>query len=180
MSERIRSVDANLLLALHALVEERTLTHAGIRMTMSQPAMSGALTGLRRHFGDELLVRHGREFEREGLGDLVEAGEEPPVCRVGLAVRGIPVALGEDDLAEGGSTATSPPHPVWRRGQPLGEDRHHVGALDDVRQGQVAAHHDPDLAARRPSSPRTRSAGVEVVPAERGDGMWQRRRGRPW
>lgn len=69
MSERIRSVDANLLLALHALLEERNLTHAGIRMTMSQPAMSGALTRLRRHFGDELLVRHGREFELTPLAE---------------------------------------------------------------------------------------------------------------
>lgn len=69
MSERIRSVDANLLLALHALIEERNLTHAGTRMTMSQPAMSGALSRLRRHFDDELLVRHGREFELTPLAE---------------------------------------------------------------------------------------------------------------
>jgi DNA-binding transcriptional LysR family regulator len=69
VSERVRSVDANLLLALHALIEERNLTHAGVRMTMSQPAMSGALARLRRHFGDELLVRHGREFELTALAE---------------------------------------------------------------------------------------------------------------
>ena len=50
MKERLREVDANLLLALHALLEERNLTHAGERMTMSQPAMSGALARLRKHF----------------------------------------------------------------------------------------------------------------------------------
>lgn len=83
MPERLRAVDANLLLALHALLEERNLTHAGERLTMSQPAMSGALTRLRKHFDDELLVRSGREFElsplaeqlRPVVADAVEAAE---------------------------------------------------------------------------------------------------------
>ncbi len=81
MRERLREVDANLLLALHALLEERNLTHAGERLAMSQPAMSGALTRLRTHFGDALLVRVGRGFEltpfaeqlREPVGEAVEA-----------------------------------------------------------------------------------------------------------
>lgn len=67
--ERLREVDANLLLALHALLEERNLTRAGERMTMSQPAMSGALARLRKHFGDELLVRSGRGFELTPLAE---------------------------------------------------------------------------------------------------------------
>lgn len=83
MNARVRSVDANLLLALHALLEERNLTHAGARMTMSQPAMSGALARLRRHFDDELLVRNGREFDltplasrlRPVVAEAVEASE---------------------------------------------------------------------------------------------------------
>lgn len=83
MRERLRGVDANLLLALHALLEERNLTHAGERMTMSQPAMSGALTRLRKHFDDELLIRSGRGFElsplaeelRPVVADAVEAAE---------------------------------------------------------------------------------------------------------
>ena len=69
MKERLREVDANLLLSLHALLEERNLTHAGERMTMSQPAMSGALARLRKHFDDELLVRAGRGFELTALAD---------------------------------------------------------------------------------------------------------------
>jgi DNA-binding transcriptional LysR family regulator len=81
--ERLREVDANLLLSLHALLEERNLTHAGVRMTMSQNAMSGALTRLRRHFDDELLVRAGRGFElthlaqqlRPVVAQAVEAAE---------------------------------------------------------------------------------------------------------
>lgn len=83
MRERLRDVDANLLLSLHALLEEKNLTHAGERMTMSQPAMSGALTRLRKHFDDELLVRVGRGFElsplaedlKPAVADAVEAAE---------------------------------------------------------------------------------------------------------
>jgi DNA-binding transcriptional LysR family regulator len=69
MREGVRGVDANLLLSLHALLEERNLTHAGARMAMSQPAMSGALGRLRTHFGDELLVRSGRDFELTELAE---------------------------------------------------------------------------------------------------------------
>src|SRR3954471_19172163 len=38
-------------------------------MTMSQPAMSGALARLRKHFDDELLVRTGRGFELTPLAE---------------------------------------------------------------------------------------------------------------
>lgn len=83
MKERLREVDANLLLSLQALLEERNLTHAGERMTMSQSAMSGALTRLRQVLDDELLVRVGRGFEltplaerlRPAVADAVEAAE---------------------------------------------------------------------------------------------------------
>jgi len=83
VTESLRDVDANLLLSLHALLEERNLTHAGTRMTMSQPAMSGALARLRKHFDDELLVRSGRGFEltllaeqlRPAVAEAVEAAE---------------------------------------------------------------------------------------------------------
>jgi DNA-binding transcriptional LysR family regulator len=81
--EGLRDVDANLLLSLHALLEERNLTRAGARMTMSQPAMSGALARLRKHFGDELLTRSGREYEltllarqlRPVVAEAVEAAD---------------------------------------------------------------------------------------------------------
>jgi DNA-binding transcriptional LysR family regulator len=58
----VASIDINLLVALAALLEERNLTRAGEKTNMSQPAMSGALAKLRRHFDDELLVRDGREY----------------------------------------------------------------------------------------------------------------------
>jgi DNA-binding transcriptional LysR family regulator len=59
----LSSIDLNLLIALGALLEERNLTRAGEKTNLSQPAMSGALARLRRHFDDELLVRDGRGYE---------------------------------------------------------------------------------------------------------------------
>jgi DNA-binding transcriptional LysR family regulator len=50
-------VDLNLLPPLVALLEERHVSRAADRVALSQPAMSRALQRLRRHFGDELLVR---------------------------------------------------------------------------------------------------------------------------
>lgn len=70
--------DLNLLVALKVLLEEGNVTRAGRRLEMSQPAMSGALGRLRRHFDDDLLVRNGRDFEltplaRELLPEVQEA-----------------------------------------------------------------------------------------------------------
>jgi DNA-binding transcriptional LysR family regulator len=53
----IGRVDLNLLPPLVALLEERHVSRAADRLALSQPAMSRALQRLRRHFGDELLVR---------------------------------------------------------------------------------------------------------------------------
>jgi DNA-binding transcriptional LysR family regulator len=58
----IGGIDLNLLVTLGALLEERNLTRAGEKINMSQPTMSGALARLRLHFGDELLVRSGRQY----------------------------------------------------------------------------------------------------------------------
>jgi len=53
----IQSIDLNLLVAFEALMEERNVTRAARRVGLSQPAMSNALTRLRRTFDDPLLVR---------------------------------------------------------------------------------------------------------------------------
>jgi len=50
-------LDLNLLVPLNALLQERSVTAAAHRIGLSQPACSAALKRLRRHFGDELLVR---------------------------------------------------------------------------------------------------------------------------
>lgn len=50
-------LDLNLLLAFEALWAERSVTRAGRRLGLSQPAMSGTLARLRAMLGDPLYVR---------------------------------------------------------------------------------------------------------------------------
>ncbi|MFE4085651.1 LysR family transcriptional regulator [Streptomyces sp. YIM B13502] len=57
--DRLASVNLNLLVPLLALLEERSVTRAAERVGLSQPAMSHALTRMRRMLGDELVVRQG-------------------------------------------------------------------------------------------------------------------------
>ncbi|HYD32401.1 MAG TPA: LysR family transcriptional regulator [Azospirillaceae bacterium] len=53
----LAAVDLNLLVVFDALMRERHATRAGIRLGLTQPAVSHALGRLRGLFGDELLVR---------------------------------------------------------------------------------------------------------------------------
>jgi DNA-binding transcriptional ArsR family regulator len=53
----LASIDLNLLVALEALVEERSVGRAASRVGLSQPAMSHALGRLRALLDDTLLVR---------------------------------------------------------------------------------------------------------------------------
>jgi len=52
-------LDLNLLVALDALLSERSVTRAAQRVGLSQPGMSNALGRLRRLLNDPLLVRQG-------------------------------------------------------------------------------------------------------------------------
>jgi DNA-binding transcriptional LysR family regulator len=56
----LKTLDLNLLLALNALLEEKHVTRAAERMSLSQPAMSRALARLRDMFQDPLLVKGTR------------------------------------------------------------------------------------------------------------------------
>jgi DNA-binding transcriptional LysR family regulator len=53
------SFDLNLLRVFHALLRERSVTRAGDRLALSQPAVSAALSRLRHALGDELFLRQG-------------------------------------------------------------------------------------------------------------------------
>jgi DNA-binding transcriptional LysR family regulator len=59
---RLESLDLNLLLALHWLLEEQNVTAAAARLSLSQPAMSRILSRLRAIFGDKLVVQTGRRM----------------------------------------------------------------------------------------------------------------------
>jgi DNA-binding transcriptional LysR family regulator len=60
MPQTHSKLDLNLLLALDALLRERSVTRAARRVGLTQPSMSRALGRLRAMLGDALFVRSGR------------------------------------------------------------------------------------------------------------------------
>jgi DNA-binding transcriptional LysR family regulator len=84
----LRNLDLNLLVLLHALLEERHITRAAERSFLSQSAMSRALERLREMFGDPLLVRSGRACERTVRGERVLRELEALMPRLEAMVRG--------------------------------------------------------------------------------------------
>jgi len=54
---QLYGIDLNLLVAFEALMAERNVTRAGVRIGRTQPAMSAALSRLRALLRDELFVR---------------------------------------------------------------------------------------------------------------------------
>jgi DNA-binding transcriptional LysR family regulator len=76
-------LDLNLLRALDALLEEGSVGGAADRLHLSAPAMSRALTRVRRVTGDQILVRTGRTMTptpyalrvREQVHDLIGQAE---------------------------------------------------------------------------------------------------------
>jgi DNA-binding transcriptional LysR family regulator len=91
------SVDLNLLVVLHLLLEEGNVTHAGMRVGMSQPAMSSALGRLRRHYKDELLVRSGSGYSLTPLARSLLPSVQESMRLIGRAL----------DPGEGYEPATS-------------------------------------------------------------------------
>lgn len=62
MAMRFGRLDLNLLVALDALLTEKSVSLAADRLCLSQSATSSALGRLRDYFGDELLVVKGRHM----------------------------------------------------------------------------------------------------------------------
>jgi DNA-binding transcriptional LysR family regulator len=103
----LSSVDLNLLVALDALLAERSVTRAAARVGITQSAMSHTLARLRAQFRDEILVR--------GAGGMV------PTTRA--AVLGEAVGKALADIAR----ALSPPRPFDPR---TAEARVTIGTSD--------------------------------------------------
>ncbi|WP_439572972.1 LysR substrate-binding domain-containing protein [Phreatobacter sp.] len=76
----LRRIDLNLLVVLDALLDERSVTRAAIRLGISQPAASRALGRLRALFADALLVDGPRGYLLS-----VRAEELRPALRQTLA-----------------------------------------------------------------------------------------------
>lgn len=81
----LSSVDLNLLKLFEALVRERSVTQAGLRLGLSQPAASRALGRLRTMLGDRLVVRGKLGLELTPRGEAL-AG---PVAKLLDDARGI-------------------------------------------------------------------------------------------
>lgn len=94
----LRRVDLNLLVALDALLGEQSVTRAALRLGMSQPAASRALSRSRKLFADALLVegRNGYILSARaneirpalrrmlaGIGDMLEASPFDPATSTG-------------------------------------------------------------------------------------------------
>jgi DNA-binding transcriptional LysR family regulator len=78
----LANLDLNLLVTLDALLRERNVTRTAERLGVSQPAVSGALGRLRRHFGDQLLVRVGNRYDLTPLAARVAALTGPALAGV--------------------------------------------------------------------------------------------------
>lgn len=101
---RLNQIDANLLVALDVLLEERSVTGAARRLGVSQSAMSQTLGRLRATFGDPLLTRMGNSMEptpraqalavplKTALNDLEAVLSVGPEFEPGLARREFSIA----------------------------------------------------------------------------------------
>jgi DNA-binding transcriptional LysR family regulator len=67
----MRQLDLNLLLVLHALFEERSVTAVARRLQVSQPTVSLSLSKLRDFFHDELFVRHGGKMQPTPFVEMI-------------------------------------------------------------------------------------------------------------
>ncbi|MCP5144930.1 MAG: LysR family transcriptional regulator [Gammaproteobacteria bacterium] len=74
---RFNRLDLNLLVALKALLTERSVSLAAERLHLSQSATSNALARLREYFQDDLLVLKGRQMVLTARAEeLIEPTEE--------------------------------------------------------------------------------------------------------
>ena len=69
----LRSVDLNLLPVFEAAYEERSLSRAALRLALTQPAVSHAMTRLRALFNDELFIRRSRGVQPTPVADRIYA-----------------------------------------------------------------------------------------------------------
>jgi DNA-binding transcriptional LysR family regulator len=93
------SVDLNLLIVFDAIIQDRSLTRAGRRLGLSQPATSHALTRLRNMLGDELFIRTPQGMQPTTYAEQMA---EP----VREALRLIRATLEPDDFDPTASTRT--------------------------------------------------------------------------
>ena len=87
---RFNKLDLNLLVALDAMLTERSISRAAERLHMSQSAMSNALARLRNYFDDELLVQVGRKLELTPRADALKDAVRDVLVRVDSTITAQP------------------------------------------------------------------------------------------
>jgi LysR family transcriptional regulator, nod-box dependent transcriptional activator len=83
---RYRRLDLNLLVALDALLSEKSVTRAASKLNITQPAMSGALARLRDYFEDPLVVQVGRQMELTPLAGSLATTIHDIILRIDSAI----------------------------------------------------------------------------------------------
>lgn len=87
---RFNKLDLNLLVALDALLGERSITRAAERVHLSQSAMSNSLARLRDYFEDELLVQVGRQLELTPRGEVLREAVRDVLVRIDTSIAAQP------------------------------------------------------------------------------------------
>ncbi|PRP90190.1 Nodulation protein D 2 [Enhygromyxa salina] len=87
----LAGLDANLLVALDALITESNVTRAAKRVGVTQSAMSQTLGRLRRQFDDPILVKVGRHMELTPFASRIRARLHAAITELEAVVRDRPV-----------------------------------------------------------------------------------------
>lgn len=89
----LTAMDLNLLVVLDVLLAERSVTRAGKRLGLSQPAVSNALGRLREALGDPLLVRTPQGMVPTPRALALEQPLRDALARIDLALGDTPDAF---------------------------------------------------------------------------------------
>lgn len=92
----LNGIDLNLLVALDALLAEGSVTRAAERLSVGQPAMSGALRRLRKLFDDPLFTTEGKLLVPTPLAETLTR----PVQEAIAAIRSVLAVRGDFDPAQ--------------------------------------------------------------------------------
>jgi DNA-binding transcriptional LysR family regulator len=98
--KRLEDIDLNLLLLLHWLLEEQSVTRAAKQVGISQPAASRGLRRLRDVFSDELIIRSGRAYTLSRLANEIRSNLAQAIQYLRI------VANSEDEFLAETSTET--------------------------------------------------------------------------